>query len=285
MLGVTTLPERAVDTWVAAYLSSQFPHASLWAPTQRTEVDFDLSVSEEGKLFVLEQKAPVYHKKDHLHYIQVDVARQLWRYCTDPGLAGLVWYVLPMPPYPAAYAAGRGSSLMPDLSRARVSGHGWGNGLPCEDWFHMVPARDLYEWVWSRGGPRFMPPLPPVRAAPPAPPPPVVGKRSFPCNEIVIGGPQNTMTLRGWVTSVKACSVEGGLVKDGRVVRVGRLLRDGEVIDEGRKVSIPISEPVDDARPGRVGEDGQGNDAAEPSRSPGSTRVVFVPHGDIPGWM
>lgn len=277
MLGMTTLPERAVDTWVAAYLASQLSHVSLWAPTQRTQVDFDFCVSDDGKLFVLEQKAPVYHKKDNAHYIQVDVAHQLWRYCTDPRLAGLVWYVLPLPPYPAAYAAGRGASLMPDLAGARVAGHSWG-GLPCEDWFHLVPARDLYSWMWNRGGPRFMPPLPPVGAAPPLPPPPVVGKRSFQCDEIVNSGPQTVMSLRNWVTSVEGCSVEGGLVKDGRIVRVERLHRDGEVINKGRKVNIPVGEPLD------VRRNIPGNAAAEPSRSPGSTRVVFVPHGDIPNW-
>jgi hypothetical protein len=281
MLGATTLPERAVDTWIAVYLASEFPGMSLWAPTQRTAVDFDLSVSEDGKLFVLEQKAPVLHKANLVHYIQVDVARQLWRYCTDPGLAGLVWYVLPRPPYNAGYAAGRGASLLPDIASARVTGHKWAGGIPCEDWFHMVPARDLYEWLWNRGGPRFMPSLPPVRGVPPPPPPPVVGKRSFPCDDLITRAPSNTMTLREWATAVKACFVEGGLVKNGRIVRAGRLQRDGVLVEEGRRVNIPVSESAHDRRTARASEH-QGPDVADPSRSPGSTRVVFLPRSNLP---
>jgi hypothetical protein len=72
-LGKTTLPERAVDTWVAAYLASEFSGVSLWAPTQRTQVDFDISVERDGKLFVLEQKAPVYGLREGDHRLQVDV--------------------------------------------------------------------------------------------------------------------------------------------------------------------------------------------------------------------
>jgi hypothetical protein len=36
--------------------------------------------------------------------------------------------VLPVPPYEATLAAGRGSSLMPEVARARVAGHRWGSG-------------------------------------------------------------------------------------------------------------------------------------------------------------
>jgi hypothetical protein len=283
MLGVTTLPERAVDTWIAVYLASEFPEMSLWAPTQRTAVDFDLSVSEDGKLFVLEQKAPVLHKKYLLHYIQLDVARQLWRYCTDPGLAGLVWYVLPRPPYSAGYAAGRGASLLPDIASARTPGHKWGSGLPCEDWFHIVPARDLYEWLWNPGSTRFfMPPLPPLGGVPPPPPPPVVGKHSFPCDDLLTSGPSNAMTLREWARSVKACFVEGGLVKNGRIVRAGRIQRDGVLVEEGRKVNIPVSEPARDTKAAR-GSQRRGRDMTDPSRSPGSTRVVFLPRSNLRG--
>jgi hypothetical protein len=92
-------------------LAGEFPGVSLWAPTQCTHVDFDLSVASDGRLFVLEQKAPVCHTKNWDHHIQINVgyAEQLWRYCTEPSLAGLVWSVLPVPPYDAALAAGRGS--------------------------------------------------------------------------------------------------------------------------------------------------------------------------------
>jgi hypothetical protein len=263
-----------VDIWVAAYLASQLPGVSLWAPTQRTQVDFDISVERDGKLFVLEQKAPIYGVRKGDHRIRVDVGQsgQLWRYCTHPRLVGLVWYVLPVPPYPAKLAAGRGSSLMPKVARARIAGHRWGSGDPCEDWFYMVPAQDLYTWLHRHRRRGIMPPLPLIGDLQPSG---LVGTRSFPCVDVVTG-PQNVMTLRQWVTSVKSCDVEGGRVENGSIVHAGRLRRDGEIVDEGRKVNIPLDESpesTDDA-----------SDAAKPSRSPGSTRAVFVPRGDIPGW-
>jgi hypothetical protein len=94
---------------------------------------------------------------------------------------------------------------------------------------------------------------------------------------------QGGSTLRRWVASVKDCSIGGGLVRDGRVVRIGRLVRDGEVIAEGREVNIPLDRTPDAARdvPGR----GRGaGPARKLSPSPGSTRVVFVQRDDIPGW-
>lgn len=286
---MTTLPERAVDTWLAAYLAAQLSHIALWAPTQRTKVDFDLSLVGDGKLFVLEQKAPVLYRTKMVeeHRIQVDVGHtnQLWRYCTDPELAGLVWYVLPFPPYSAAEGAGRGNSLMPELARARLAGHRWGSGprkgQPCQDWFHMVPAQDLYVWL-RQLRPSGMPPLPTIGQRPSASQP-LVGKRSFPCAQIVTNPPRNAMSLRRWVAFVKNCSIGGGLVRDGRVVRIGRLVRDGEVIAEGREVSIPLDRTRDVARdvPGR----GRGaGPARKQSPSPGSTRVAFVQRDDIPGW-
>jgi hypothetical protein len=274
-LGKTTLPERAVDTWVAAYLASEFSGVSLWAPTQRTQVDFDISVERDGKLFVLEQKAPVYGLREGDHRLQVDVGSkdgigQLWRYCTDARLVGLVWYVLPVPPYEATLAVGRGSSLMPEIARARVGGHRWKPGKPCEDWFYMVPAQDLYGWLRGRPG-RRMPPLPAIGEEQPDG---LVDTRSFPCVDVKTG-PRNVMTLRQWAASVKECAVQGGLVNDGRIVHAGRLTRDGELVAEGRKVNIPLDESSE-------GIDANG--AAKPSRSPGSTRAVFIPRDDIPGW-
>lgn len=47
--GNTTPPERAVDAWLAAYLAREFSGVALWALTQRTQVDFDLSVKRDGR--------------------------------------------------------------------------------------------------------------------------------------------------------------------------------------------------------------------------------------------
>jgi hypothetical protein len=289
MLGMTTLPERAVDTWLAAYLASQLPRVALWAPTQRTKVDFDMSVLGDGKLFVLEQKAPILHRTKTVedHAIQIDVGhtRQLWRYCTDKQLTGLVWYVLPRPPYSAVQGAGRGASLLPEIAGARIAGHRWpgaGKGRPCQDWFHLVPAQSLYVWLHELD-PQRMPPLPSIGDIFPGSPP-VVGKRSFSCDELVMHGPQNTMTLAQWVSSVKDCSVEGGRVRKGRLVRIGRLHGDGEIIAEGREVAIPLDETPDAVRDISVDGDDYGTAARKQSGSPGSTRVVFVPRDDVPGW-
>lgn len=271
-----------MDTWVAAYLAREFPGVALWAPTQRTQVDFDLSVRRDGKLLILEQKAPVYGARKADHHIQIDVggARgrhgQLWRYCTDQRLVGLVWYVLPVPPYAAAHAVGRGSALLPDLARARVSGHAWGAGAPCEDWFYVVPAQDLYTWLRRsfRPGRRIMPPLPSIGEPQPTG---LVGKRSFACADLLGVGPQHLMTLRQWAGAVKACSVEGGLVKDGQIVHAGRLVRDGETLLDGRTVNIPLDGPPEISA-------ASSTTAEPPSRSPGSTRALFVPSDDIPAW-
>ncbi len=276
MLGKTTLPERAVDTWVAAYLSSELPGVWLWAPTQRTKVDFDISISASGKLFVLEQKAPVLHKTRNEHWVVVDVGltQQLWRYCTDPRLAGLVWYVIPQPPYSAVAAAGRGSSLMPTLARARVSGHPWPPGLPCEDWFYVVPARDLYEWLRGLPTTGYMPPLPAIGSPPPLG---LIGRKSFDCAKFASSPPSNAMTLRQWVASVKNCNLEGGRVENGRITHIGRLVQPGRDGARGRAVDIPLNDDGDN-----VHRDAEGSAAR--AGAAGSTRAVFIPSTAIPEW-
>jgi hypothetical protein len=287
VLGRTTLPERAVDTWTAAYLVSTLSRIVLWAPTQNTHVDFDFSVSGEGKLFVLEQKAPVLHKTQQQHYIQINVgyANQLWRYCTEPDLAGLVWYVLPVPPYDATLAAARGSSLLPDIAAARIEGHTWPKppaqvaghptrGLPCEDWFYLVPAQDLYTWLSKRHTPGHMPALPRLKEQPPAN---LVRKRSFPCADLIKDPPRNAMTLRQWVAALRSCDIGGGRVEEGQVVHVGRIEHNREITDEGREVRIPLQREHAEVR-----SEAQ---TTKQSSSPGSTRAVFVPRADISGWV
>jgi hypothetical protein len=260
----------------------EFPGVALWAPTQRTQVDFDLSVERDGKLLILEQKAPVYGARKADHHIQVDVGGsrgrhgQLWCYCTDERLVGLVWYVLPVPPYAAVHAVGRGSALLPDLACARVSGHRWGAGAPCEDWFYMVQAQDLYTWLPHRfrPGPGIMPRLPSIGDPQPSG---LVGKRSFACADLLAAGPQHLMTLRQWAGAVKDCSVEGGLVKNSQIVHTGRLARDGEILLAGRRVNIPLDESPEVSAASSAAVE-------PPSRSPGSTRALFVPSDDIPEW-
>lgn len=271
-LGRTTLPERTVDAWVAMYLATRLRSVLLWAPTQRTAVDFDFSVAADGKLFVLEQKAPVVHLRHGNHWLEVDVP-QLWRYCTHPQIAGLVWYVLPQPPYPAPSAAARGASLLPALAASRSAGHQWG-GAPCDDWFQVVPARALYAWLSMRPGWRYMPSAPRYGAALPLD---LVRRRAFPCSDLSSGGPAGRMTLRQWVDALRRCDVEGGRIEGGRLVHAGRLVHDGELLDDGEALNLPLDEPLR-----RLGDAAAG----EPSSDGGSerTRALFVPAGDLPGW-
>jgi hypothetical protein len=53
------IPEHTVDVWAGILIDRAFPTARIWAPTQLSSPDFDLaSKTREGKLFVLENKAP-----------------------------------------------------------------------------------------------------------------------------------------------------------------------------------------------------------------------------------
>lgn len=262
----TTLPERTVDVWLTSYLVSRLPRVEIWAPTQRMRVDFDLSLRGSGKLFILECKAPVFNKGDHWLDINVGRKEQLWRYCTSERLAHITWYVLPSPPYPPADARARGSSLLPELASARVAGHRWG-GAPCEDWFHLVPARDLYEWLRSRPGRGRMPILGTPRPVPPPKPSDLVGRRAFSCADLTAAkGPASRLTLARWIDQLKRCFIEGARVQDGLVVHAGRLVEDGVVINDGVEISQPTL-AVDDA----------------PLTSE-HARAVFVPASELPGW-
>jgi hypothetical protein len=242
-------------------------------------VDFDLSGVASGKLFVLEHKAPFLDtRRDPTarhHYLEIDVGRgpQLWQNCTRTSLAGLVWYVLPAPPYEAALAAGA-SALLPIEATSRLAGHQWSGSRPCEEWFYLVRAQDLYDWLQQRtGGRGFMPSSPSLGARAPSG---LIGMRSFQCDELVNDPPQHIMTLSEWLHGIRECHVGGGRVSSGRLVHIGELRspRGDEVLDPGRPVDIQPDEPSE-----RIGE---GRKRSRLTTS-GTTWAVLVP-GDELGW-
>lgn len=54
-----SLPERTVDAWVTSAITTMFPHALIWAPTQvpaDTNWDFGIEFGA-GNIFILEDKA------------------------------------------------------------------------------------------------------------------------------------------------------------------------------------------------------------------------------------
>ena len=84
-----------MNTWTAAFYVTPQLYSVCSVGTIQRHTWFDCTLSGDGKLFVLEQKAPVLHKKQQNHHIRINVgyAHQLWRYCTEPALAGLVYYI------------------------------------------------------------------------------------------------------------------------------------------------------------------------------------------------
>ena len=86
----TTLPERSLEMWAAAYLVRRLPRITLWAPTQLAEPNFDVSAYANGKLFVLEAKAAYVDDKQGVpngpHVVKIKRS-QVIGYKADPVLA------------------------------------------------------------------------------------------------------------------------------------------------------------------------------------------------------
>jgi len=149
------LPERTVDAWVTAYITSRIPTALIWAPTQRQLPDFDITseLPGPGKLLVLEDKAP-YTGYRGTYGFTLGV-RQMWNYLRNPELRDRTFYVLPCPPFPVTEVPGTrgapipGTSPMPRRAQARLGGHPWASAKPCEHWFQVVPALDLWTHLLS----------------------------------------------------------------------------------------------------------------------------------------
>jgi hypothetical protein len=100
------VPEHTTDVWAGIIVDRVFPTALIWAPTQLSSPDFDLAFeTREGKLFVLENKAPYTSNVRALAYeIRID-QRQLFNYLAHERLRHRTFYVLPCPPFPPTDAA------------------------------------------------------------------------------------------------------------------------------------------------------------------------------------
>jgi hypothetical protein len=147
-----SLPEHTVDCWVSAAVLAQLPGALLWAPTQRGFDNWDVAfeVFGPGKAFILENKGT--EETDGHHVIQIDM-EQLDIYIRSPGVP--VYYVLPVPPWPARATAGVLPAAYPVPAAARCrtgaacAGHDHG---PFSDWCRVVEAWALQNWLKKYGG-------------------------------------------------------------------------------------------------------------------------------------
>jgi hypothetical protein len=253
---LVAIPERTVDTWVTAYLAGLVPDMLLWAPTQRQTPDHDLAgaLPGPGKLFVLENKAP--YATRHFGF-RLEL-RQLWNYLRNPDLRARTFYVLPCPPFPLAEVPGTPGAysppapdLMPRRTQSRRRGHPWQGGLPCEEWFRVVPALDLWAELRSR--------TPPPQLGAPAWPTP---RRGRPPQLPAGAPPERTLGLR--------CPLPATL---------GESLRS--FMD--RLLACELSAEL------RVEPERGGDDVLDRvARSAGSplyqAQVAFVAAHDIPGW-
>jgi len=125
-----------------------FPTARIWAPTQLSSPDFDLAFDTgEGKLFVLENKAPLTTDVVGWDYaIQIN-QRQLFNYLAHAELRERTFYVLPCPPFPAS-AVVRATPGQPPAPRPVLLPAGSGYRSTAGDWFLVIAAVDLWRSLW-----------------------------------------------------------------------------------------------------------------------------------------
>jgi len=142
----SSIPERTVETWLAIELEAWFPGVRLWAPTQSSIDNWDLTAQGAGKLLIFECKGCQPLKVGHSVPINV---RQLERYVTSSEFAAVrshTFYVLPAPPWPAPPRPPKGQIT---ASNALPAGHAderlGGAGGGCWNWFHATPATSLWE--------------------------------------------------------------------------------------------------------------------------------------------
>ena len=109
------MPERTVDTWVAAAICSAFRDARIWDPTQAMKGrnwDRAFRPFESGMAFIFEDKgttAVTRTRKPPLQTHRIDIrADQLDWYCDEVEPASMipVYYVLPQPPWDGGASSG-----------------------------------------------------------------------------------------------------------------------------------------------------------------------------------
>jgi hypothetical protein len=138
-----SIPEHTVDCWVSAAVLAQYPEALLWAPTQRGTDNWDVAfeVFGPGKAIILENKGTEITEGQHM--IEIDMS-QLDTYLRTSGAP--VYYVLPVPPWPAHESPGVLSAAYPVPTTARCrtgaacAGHNHGS---FSDWCRVVDAGSL----------------------------------------------------------------------------------------------------------------------------------------------
>ncbi|MEU8078790.1 hypothetical protein AB0B31_25545 [Catellatospora citrea] len=156
--GTRSLPEHTVDCWVSSAISGAIPDALIWAPTQRGSDNWDVAYAHSpGKSFVLENKgtsnAQSKVKPDN-HVIDIDVS-QLFRYLHTPGPP--VYYVLPVPPWPARASISTLTTASPIPAAAFCrTGQACANSAhrkhgPFPTWAYVVEALDLAKYLLGAG--------------------------------------------------------------------------------------------------------------------------------------
>lgn len=141
----SSIPERTVESWLAIELELWFPGVRLWAPTQNSIGNWDLSAQGAGKLVIFECKGCQPLKEGHSVPINMP---QLKRYAKSPEFRAVrehVFYVLPAPawsgPAPTPGAPFSPSAALPPGHAAeRLAGPAGG----CWEWFHVTPAASLW---------------------------------------------------------------------------------------------------------------------------------------------
>jgi hypothetical protein len=145
------MPERTVDTWVAAAICSAFPDARIWDPTQAMKGrnwDRAFLPPEAGMIFIFEDKgttAVTRTQKRPLQTHRIDIrADQLDWYCdvVEPASMIPVYYVLPRPPWDGGASSGH----VPEQAACRVtSGVG-----PFPEWAYVSRCTDLRQELSGR---------------------------------------------------------------------------------------------------------------------------------------
>jgi hypothetical protein len=137
---VRSLPEHAVDAWVAVSICSTFPNARIWAPTPASLRDGGSRAQlGEGRSFVLENKATELVKPGNDHVIEINRA-QLDRYCELSGESNQspIYYVLPDPPW---FVVPRQDSPVPIEAAQRTT------PVPFKEWAWVVPCHELRSYL------------------------------------------------------------------------------------------------------------------------------------------
>jgi len=138
------MPERTVDTWVAAAICSAFRDVRIWDPTQAMKGrnwDRAFRPSEAGMAFIFEDKgttAVTRTRKPPLQTHRIDIrADQLDWYCDEIEPASMipVYYVLPKPPWDGGASSGH----VPEQAACRVTSDA--GAFP--EWTYVSRCTDL----------------------------------------------------------------------------------------------------------------------------------------------